>query len=226
MYYHSIIISDIHLGNESCNYNSLLKVLKKEKYDNLIINGDLFDSKYLHRLNKHHWKILSKLRKISKNKNIIFLTGNHDFYAEQNFASLLGITVKKYHELIVNNKKIYITHGDVFDYFMSDNLSWLSRLTSELYYFICKNNFLRKYLNQFLHDKTKQLFKVDRKMKEGALNFAQKNNYDVIICGHTHFPEIQIKNNILYANSGCFVIDKPTYLTLTYNGILNVKSCF
>ena len=42
-----LVISDIHLGSPVCRVKSLAKVLKNEKYNHLIINGDLFDNKYI-----------------------------------------------------------------------------------------------------------------------------------------------------------------------------------
>ena len=43
----TLVISDIHLGSPVCRVKSLAKVLKNEKYKHLIINGDLFDNKYM-----------------------------------------------------------------------------------------------------------------------------------------------------------------------------------
>ena len=61
-----LIVSDIHLGDKDCKADLLLKILKKQKAKNIIIAGDLFDHHNLHRLNKEHWKVLSKFRKLSK----------------------------------------------------------------------------------------------------------------------------------------------------------------
>lgn len=188
--------------------------------NNLIINGDLFDSKHFHRLKKQHWKILSIIRKLSNKINITFITGNHDFYADKYFTSLLGIKTQNYLKLNINNKKYYITHGHMFDYLMSPKFLWISNLTSEIYYFICKNNFIKNNFNEILHEKTKQIFKIDRQMKKHAIEYAKEYNYNYIICGHTHFPEIYKENNIIYANSGCFTVKNPTYLSIDNFGNL------
>jgi len=47
-----LVISDVHLGSPVSRVKSLAKVLKSEKYDHLIINGDLFDSSAIHRYKK------------------------------------------------------------------------------------------------------------------------------------------------------------------------------
>ena len=61
-----LIISDIHLGDKDCKADILLQVLKKYKAKTIIIAGDLFDHHNLNRLKGKHWKVLSKLRKLSK----------------------------------------------------------------------------------------------------------------------------------------------------------------
>ena len=61
-----LVVSDIHLGSPVSKVKALAKVLKNEKYSHLIINGDLFDSKNIHRYKKGHWNILSLIRKVSK----------------------------------------------------------------------------------------------------------------------------------------------------------------
>ena len=68
-----LAISDIHLGDKDCQATQLLKVLKKEKAKTILIVGDLFDHHNLNRLNKTHWKVLSKLRKLSKKKAKLYI---------------------------------------------------------------------------------------------------------------------------------------------------------
>lgn len=208
----------MHLGCDACEASKAVHVLKKVKAHNIIVNGDLFDSRYLHRLKKHHWKVLSTLRKLSSSCNVILTLGNHDYYDSDTLYDLLGFEVKQSHSVTINNKHFLFIHGHVFDFLMTE-YKWLSDLSSEIYYFICKNNLVRKYLNQWLHDKTKSLFRIDRNMKAHAINYAKKHKYDFVICGHTHFPEID--NELGYANSGAFTISTPTYITIDDYG--NVK---
>ena len=73
-----LALSDIHLGSPICQADLTLEILEKENYDTLVICGDLLDSYNIHRLCKKQWKVLSTLRKISKNKKCIFIKGNHD----------------------------------------------------------------------------------------------------------------------------------------------------
>ena len=98
--YDYLIISDIHLGDKDCKADLLLKVLKKHKAKNIIIAGDLFDHHNLHRLCKTHWKVLSKLRKLSKRCRIIYLIGNHCFLKAEFMSILLGFNCKNEHYFV------------------------------------------------------------------------------------------------------------------------------
>ena len=73
-----LLLSDLHLGSLICQASLTMYLLENKKYDTLIICGGLLDSYNIHRLCKKQWKILSTLRKISKNKKCIFIKGNHD----------------------------------------------------------------------------------------------------------------------------------------------------
>ena len=94
--------------------------------DRLILNGDVFDSIDFRRLNKHHWKVLSLLRKLSDRIEIIWLCGNHDGPAEI-VSHLLGVTVMDEYVLESGNERLLILHGHVFDAFLDDHpiLTWL-----------------------------------------------------------------------------------------------------
>ena len=85
-----LVVSDIHLGSPVSKVKTLAKVLKNEKYDHLVINGDLFDNRFIHRYKKRHWNILSLIRKISKKKKVTFILGNHDIKSK-NIIKILGL---------------------------------------------------------------------------------------------------------------------------------------
>ena len=60
-----LVVSDIHLGSPVLRVKELLDLLDQE-WSQVVVNGDLLDSGKFHRYNKRHWKVLSKLRKLSK----------------------------------------------------------------------------------------------------------------------------------------------------------------
>jgi len=88
----TLVISDIHLGDSTTRCQELFDVLSKYSYDRLILNGDILDGLRFTRFNTKHWKILSKLRKLSKKCDVIWVHGNHDA-ASHVLSKLLGLKV-------------------------------------------------------------------------------------------------------------------------------------
>ena len=216
--YKALIISDIHLGSEECRADLLLKVLDKYKSKKIIIAGDFFDHHNLKRFKKKHWEILSKLRKLSKKSKIIYLMGNHCFLKAEFMSILLGFRCKN--ELIINNKneKILIVHGDIFDLFFT-KYRWLGNLVIKIYYLFRKTPYSENFFKIFKHH-TNDFIEKSSKIKLNALKYIKENNFDKVICGHSHVPEFSDK----YINLGSFcekrcsflLIDKKDNLLLKY----------
>jgi UDP-2,3-diacylglucosamine pyrophosphatase LpxH len=213
-----LIISDIHLGDKDCKAEMLLKVLKENKAKTIIIAGDLFDHHNLHRLNKTHWKVLSRLRKLSKKCKIIYLIGNHCFLKAEFMSILLGFNCKDEHIIELKDKKILVVHGDIFDIYFT-KYKWITNFIINLYYlFRHYTPFAENFFRLFKHH-TNDFVEKSSDIKQNALKYIEINNYDNIICGHTHLPEHSGK----YINTGSFcekecsyiVIDKKGNITLT-----------
>ena len=213
-----LIISDIHLGDKACKAEILLKVLKQNKAKNIIIAGDLFDHQNLHRLNKTHWKVLSTLRKLSKKCKIIYLIGNHCFLKAEFMSILLGFDCADEHKIQLKDKKILIIHGDVFEIYFT-KYKHLSNFIIGCYYFVRKYTPFADNFFRFFKARTNDFVEKSSDIKKNALKYIDMNNYDTIICGHTHLPEHTDK----YINTGSFcekecsyvIIDKKDKISLT-----------
>jgi len=213
-----LIVSDIHLGDKDSRADLLLKVLKLNKAKTIIIAGDLFDHHNLHRLNKTHWKVLSKLRKLSKKCKIIYLIGNHCFLKAEFMSILLGFNCKDEHIIELKNEKILIVHGDIFDIYFT-KYKCITNFIIKCYYFL---RHYTPYADDFFNlfkSQTNNFIEKSSSIKENALNYINMNGYDKIVCGHTHLPEDDGK----YINTGSFcekecayvLIDKKGKITLT-----------
>ena len=110
-----LILSDIHLGTPVSKYKEVIKLIKKEKPDKIILAGDIVDINCTSRLKRKEWEFFAYLRKLSKNKEIIYLSGNHDRQIAPFISELLGF--QHFNEYLLNwkNKKIWINHLDIFD---------------------------------------------------------------------------------------------------------------
>ena len=212
-----LIISDIHLGDKDCKAEALLKVLKKNKAKTIIIAGDLFDHHNLHRLKGSHWKVLSKLRKLSKKHKIIYLIGNHCFLKAEFMSILLGFDCADEHKIELKDKKILIIHGDVFDIYFT-KYKHLSNLIIGWYYFVRKYTPFADDFFRLFKAKTNNFVEKSSNIKTNALKYIELNNYDTIICGHTHLPEHTDK----YVNTGSFCEKECSYVIIDKKGKISL----
>ena len=127
----AVILSDIHLGSSNCEAKAVSSLLEAVAdgiivTDRLILNGDVFDSFDFRRLNKSHWKVLSLLRKLSDQIEIIWIAGNHDGSAEV-VSHLLGVTVKDEYTFRTGERNVLVLHGHTFDDFIDVHpfLTWV-----------------------------------------------------------------------------------------------------
>ena len=212
----AVIVSDIHLGSDNCQAKALVEFLeliddKKLLTKRLILNGDVFDSIDFRRLKKSHWKVLSTIRKLSDEIEVIWVCGNHDGSAEI-VSHLVGVTVVD--EIIVESagQKVLFLHGHQFDqfierypittWFADTAYRWLQRLDKSHHFAkLAKRN-------------SKVFLRSSDKIREGAVHHAWKSGCDAVCCGHTHLALERNERPVAYFNSGCWTEKPCTYLIL------------
>jgi len=207
-----LIISDIHLGDKDCRSEELLKILKRYKAKTIIIAGDLFDHHNLNRLKRNHWKVLSKLRKLSKKQKIIYLIGNHCFLKAEFMSILLGFDCQDEYILQLKNEKILVVHGDIFDIYFT-RFKWITNFIIKTYYFVrhytpFADDFFRCF--RIFKHQTNNFIEKSGDMKKNALKYIEFNNYDKVICGHSHIAEYSDK----YVNTGSFCEEKCSFVVI------------
>ena len=216
-----LALSDIHLGSPICQADLTLEILEKENYDTLVICGDLLDSYNIHRLCKKQWKVLSTLRKISKNKKCIFIKGNHDKDLET-ISVLLGFEfVDEYNEL-VGKKRILFTHGDKFDFFITSK-PFLTELASGIYYVLQKIDKKQK-LTRKLKTKIKTWHGAAHDLTVRIAQYCYNNKYDAVCFGHTHVPKQYYVGGIECVNLGSQCDLPITYAIIDSNGTITLKN--
>lgn len=219
----SIIVSDIHLGSPNCQSKLFLDFITKIKENiegfqtkKLIIAGDLFDH-FGARLSKVEWKILGTLRAISNDLELIWVKGNHDTYTESSSVSpLLGSEFYPVHYIFESgDKKIIITHGDMFDNFISEH-PVLTMFSDWIYW--CLQKVDRSYrLARFAKRSSKKYLHCSEVVETEAKDYAKKFKCDIAICGHTHMAI----SNENYFNSGSWAELPCSYITVN-NGNLEL----
>ncbi|MDH7445661.1 UDP-2,3-diacylglucosamine diphosphatase [Aquimarina sp. 2201CG14-23] len=218
-----VVVSDIHLGTFGCHAKELLNYLNSINPKTLILNGDIVDIWQFrkHYFPKSHLKIIKKIINFASNDTeVIYITGNHDEMLRKFSDTKIGnfdLVDKLVLEL--DGKKAWIFHGDVFDASIQ-NAKWLAKLGGWGYDLLILIN---QIINWSLIKFGKEKFSLSKKIKNSvkkavkyindfeqvAAELAIDNNYQYVICGHIHQPQITVKSNkngsCLYLNSGDWV---------------------
>jgi metallophosphoesterase superfamily enzyme len=85
----ALLLSDLHLGAESCHVRAVQGLLETlPPTARLVLIGDVLENTE-YRLTKQHWRVLSQLRKLADQLELVWVQGNHDFDAES-VAHLIG----------------------------------------------------------------------------------------------------------------------------------------
>lgn len=218
-----VILSDIHLGTYGCHAEDLLRYLKTIRPKKLILNGDIID---MWQFSKRYWpkshmqvvKHITGL--LAKNTKIIYLTGNHDEMLRKFANFRIGsFQIDNKVVLRLNGKRAWIFHGDVFDVTMQYS-KWLAKLGAIGYdTLIVINTFVnwimvklgreKISLSKRVKDSVKSAVKFINDFEVTAADIAIENQYDYVICGHIHHPEMKKitteKGEVIYLNSGDWI---------------------
>lgn len=218
-----VVISDVHLGTYGCHATELLQYLKSIKPKKIILNGDIID---IWQFSKHYWpashmqviKHITGL--IAKGTKVVYVTGNHDEMLRK-FTGFKMSSFKIVNKVVLNldGKKAWIFHGDVFDVTMQHS-KWLAKLGAVGYdSLILINSFVnfcskkmgrgKISLSKKIKNSVKSAVKFINNFEDTAAEIGISNEYDYVVCGHIHQPEMrEIKNDkgsILYLNSGDWI---------------------
>jgi UDP-2,3-diacylglucosamine pyrophosphatase LpxH len=218
-----VVISDVHLGTYGCHAKELLKYLKSIKPKQVVLNGDIID---IWQFSKRYWpkshmKVVKYLMElIGQGVKVHYVTGNHDEMLRKFVGFELGSFAIK-NKLILNlhGKKAWIFHGDVFDVTMQHS-KWIAKLGAVGYDFLILLNrginfCYKKFgkgpvsMSKKIKNGVKSAVKFINNFEKVAADIAIDNEFDYVICGHIHQPEIKTiettKGKVVYLNSGDWI---------------------
>lgn len=218
-----VIISDVHLGSYSCHAKELLNYLNSIKVKTLVLNGDFIDMGHLkkRRLTQEHTHIIHRiLQMAAAGTKVYYITGNKDDIL-RNYTDFSSGNLYLRNKLIVNlkGKSYWIFHGDVFDVFLKyapivtkiggKGYDWLIRLNRLVNKFRTSIGFPKMSFATKLKNSVKSAKRFINAFEQTALRLAAEQNYDYVICGHIHQPEIKSVDindkKVTYLNSGDWV---------------------
>lgn len=210
----TLLISDLHLGFKYSRAQDILQVLDNVKYDRLILNGDIFDiSNMLVKAywDEHHTRVLKKILKIARNKEVIYVIGNHDYplmHLEEYTDKLAGIHLVREYVYTSGDKTILCLHGDQLDCTshrlqLVGDLAYRTGLWLNRYVNIVLRSLGYDYwsISKWGKDLVKNFIARAFNINERADEFREKHQADVLVYGHTHMPYVTDTR----VNTGTFV---------------------
>lgn len=219
--YNTLILSDLHLGAPTSRAREATAVLKHNRFERLILLGDIFADLNFARLTKEHWKFLGLIRKLSNPKRhieVVWVEGNHDHGLANIMSHLVGVRVYQKYAWNYAGLRHIAVHGHQFDGFQVSSLR-LSSVGTSLYLLLQKLDFKSKPIARMIDRLNTRWMRMSSKVAEGALRFAEQHGAARIFCGHTHEATHRERNGIHYFNSGGWVDSRLTYLTVDEEGV-------
>ena len=214
-----VVLSDIHLGINACHAEEVLDYLATVRPKTLILNGDILD---IIQARSTAWsdfqvRVVRKLLKtLEYGTTVYYVTGNHDA-ALRNYSGWLA---GDFHlvdrlDLVLDDKRYLVVHGDGFDCAMGA-WRWLRGVGGISYNLLMAMNNAVNSIRRLFGRKPFSLATAIRKkfaaasayiarFKAIAMQHAEKQGYDGIICGHIHAPELDLTGPVAYLNSGDWV---------------------
>lgn len=218
-----VVISDVHLGTYGCHASELVDYLRSIQPGLLILNGDIVDMWQFSKnyFPKSHMQVVKEIVSLaSKGVPVHYITGNHDEMLRKFSGFHIGnLSINNKLLLEIDGKKAWIFHGDVFDVTMQ-HAKWLTKLGAIGYDLLillnaCANFILAKFgrekisLSKKIKNGVKSAVKYINNFEKICAEIAIRNQYDFVLCGHIHQPEIREMSNadgkVMYLNSGDWV---------------------
>jgi len=237
MHYRAIFISDVHLGTQGCQAESLLDFLRENDCEHMYLIGDIVDGWQLRR--KWYWPqahndvVQKLLRMARKGCHVVYVPGNHDEFARHFVQHHFGgvEVLKETTHTTANGQVLWLIHGDFFDAVVK-YAKWLAYVGDYLYEMILKlnryYNLLRAKLglpywslSAFLKHKVKQAVGFINEFEVAVAKEAKRRGYHGVVCGHIHHAEIRDIDGILYCNDGDWV-ESRTALVEHMDGQLEI----
>jgi len=204
-----IVISDTHIGTKFYKSDCLLRFLKSEDYDEIVLAGDIID---FIKIPVFTERCLQIIQQIGKSKQIVYVVGNHD----ECLTSVIGKTIAdvkfvKQYNFEENGRKFRIEHGDAYDRGTLANKVFITFLS------VIQN--MLEFTFNFDFTTWWTEIQIKKHKLRSIINILRHHpKIDVFIMGHTHIPEALIwidENQHIktYINAGDWVTHQ-TYVTI------------
>ena len=175
--YNTLILSDLHLGAETSHAREATRVLKQNRFQRLILLGDIFADLNFARLTKDHWKFLGYIRKLSnpkRNIEVVWVEGNHDHGLTNIMSHLVGVRVYQDYAWEYCGLRHIAIHGHQFDGFQVNRVR-LSQWGTSLYLRLQKMDLKGKPVARLIDRLNTRWLRMSPKVSAGALAYAAQH---------------------------------------------------
>lgn len=217
-------ISDVHLGADTANYSSIEreKMLVqwldeiRETATSIYLMGDIFDFWFEYRksIPKGFSRFFGKIAEITDSGTpVFFFKGNHDMWTFGYLEKELGVKVLDKPEVLnVNNKKLYLSHGDglgpydkkynfLKKMFRNKTLQFLFKLVHPDLGITIAMAWSRS--NRDNHKYPKNIEPEKEWLVRYSKTVLEKEHIDYFIFGHRHIPfQYKLSDSSVFTNLG------------------------
>lgn len=215
-----IFISDLHISSPLFKKDKdVIDLFNDPKVEEVYILGDLLDTweQNPYKTAEKKKDFIYELNQSEKLK--VILRGNHDPEIPVMREIFPNTVILDQHIMTLFGKKTILIHGHTFDEYVTRNKPlFFIHYLGERVGLNLKGFFRTRYYNlvRFINDAPKNSLVLKT---EKAIVEKYTNEFDLIICGHTHVPKLVRLESIDYVNCGC-VIYKSTYAVADKNTML------
>jgi len=210
----------VHLGTRWSKAEELACFLSSIRCEKLFLVGDIIDGWKLRnnpRWPRSHNLVIRKILKMAKKTEILYITGNHDEFADEfEGYGFGGIRIcKKAVHITADQRRFLVIHGDEFDVVVKYR-KWLALLGDTAYTFSLYLNTLLTLvrsrlglpywsLSQYLKHRVKDAVAFVGDFEDTLLEETRRGQHHGVICGHIHHPAIRNLKDAVYCNTGDWV---------------------
>jgi len=230
----AFLISDAHYSVSRPQLLDFLKAIdsKKLKPNQLIFMGDIFDTLFgaIKRTYTINQEAIDLINKISKEIEVIYLEGNHDFNLKSIFENTKVFTIQKQPvEFSLENKKLYLAHGDFVG--TTTYKIYTTLIRSKIMLFLLSminaifNNYILRNLDEYL-SKKKDCTTI--KNFENIIKDRLENKYecDYFVEGHFHQNKHMKFEGFEYFNLAAFACNQRYFIVKSSHKELFIEKIF
>jgi len=208
----AFVVSDAHYSHKRPQFLDFLKDIQSKKLQptQLILMGDIFDALFgsIQKTSDINQESISIINNISKEIEVIYLEGNHDFNLKNLFLHAKVFPISKQPLACgYDGKKIFLAHGDCD-----------GAIAYKIYTSLIRNRVMLKFLNIFdeyilnkldtylnKKDDCKELDWFDDFIKN---RFENRYKCEYFIEGHFHQNKTIKLDSLKYINLGAFACNQ------------------